>query len=82
MYVTLTPMPNNVASQHAEPGHHLLTFEETAATLGVSIATVKGLMKRGELHTVRLSTRTVRVESASIAEFISRQLARQPSRAS
>ena len=76
----LLHVPNKVDSQHAAPGHALATFEETAASLGVSIATVKGLVKRGELATVRLSTRAVRVETASVAAFIARQLARQPSR--
>jgi len=47
--------------------------------LGVSMATVDRLIKRGELPTVRVSERAVRISESAIRDYVERRTERRGS---
>ncbi len=51
----------------------LLTRAEVAEVLGVSIQTVARLLRRGELKTVRVGERFVRIPAESLEAYLAAQ---------
>lgn len=61
------------AAQRQDDADGLLTMEDVAQRLGVSLEHARELGRRGELATVRVGERYVRVRRAALDEFIARR---------
>ena len=55
------------------PASKLLTISEVADRLGISTRSVRRLVEREELTTVRLSKRLIRISPAALSGFIHRK---------
>ena len=70
MSIGMTESPN-MAPQ-------LLSREEAMQALGVSMSTVDGMIRRGELQSLKLGSRVL-IEPAALQEFIASRRAKKPS---
>ena len=48
----------------------LLTVEEVAKRLTLSLRTVRGLIQAGDLPAIRLGARRIAIKAADLAEFV------------
>lgn len=54
------------------PVERLLTLQEVAEHMGVSVRSVRRLVDEGELPVIRIRTRLVRVSWAAFRDFLNR----------
>lgn len=64
-------MPGYSAAQTAAPGKILYRAEEAAAVLSLSRTAIFGLIKSGDLHTVKIGGRR-RIPRSSIEQYVAR----------
>jgi len=55
----------------------MLTYEEARIKLGVSLSQLYRLMKRGEIHALKLDTQVRRIPTSELEAYVKRTVAEQ-----